>query len=161
AMSLSPTPKRALIVSYWFQPYAAVASLRMGKLAKHLLAHGWDVRVLTADATEAPTMMVEIPKERITYTPWTDVDQTLKNMLGGAYGLLAGRKAPAAKTANTVAPAAVASAPQEESKLRAAVRLAYLQVVRWPDNRAGWIGPAVAAGDELIRSWRPDVMYAT
>jgi hypothetical protein len=47
------------------------------------------------------------------------------------------------------------------SPLRKAFRLAYQEIVRWPDNRVGWLRHAVAAGDKLIAAWRPDVIFAT
>jgi len=150
---------RILIVSYWFQPALSVASIRTGKLAKHLRDRGWDVRVLAAAATGAPeTLPLDIPREIVTYAPWIQVDQYLQNALQRL-----SLKRPAAPPAST--PDASATHDPEEarqrSRLRNAARAIYQEIVRWPDNRAGWLKPAAEAGDNLVASWRPDVIFAT
>jgi hypothetical protein len=73
----NPRARRILIVSYWFPPFGAVASVRMGKLAKHLHDKGWEVRALAADATNPPELPVEIPADRVTYTAADDADRYL------------------------------------------------------------------------------------
>lgn len=162
-MNANPTPDRrpprVLIVSFWFPPFTAVASLRMGKLAKHLLERGWDVRALAADKSNPPTMPLEIAKERVTYTPWSDVDRTLENMVAKFRGQKQVHRSDAiAEPAPTVL--ATSPAPKR-SFLRASLRRVYQEVVRWPDNRAGWYADAVDAGGRLIAEWRPDVIFAT
>jgi len=149
-------PRRVLIVSYWFPPFQAIAALRMGKLAKHLLDNGWDVRVLTADATDYPGMTLEIPRERVRYTPWTDVDRTLENALGR----LRAKRPPEGASPQASHEGATKSATPSPA-WRRALRNLYQECVRLPDNRAGWTRPALAEGDRLIATWRPDVIYAT
>lgn len=158
-MNTQPPARRILIVSYWFPPFSAVAAVRMGKLAKYLFERGWDVRVLAADATNPPELKVEIPTDRVTYTPSTDVDRYIETALGRLRSLV--RKS----TVTNEKPAAATmpqSAPnQKRSLLRTALRRAYQEIVRWPDNRAGWLSYANKAGDGLIASWRPDIIFAT
>lgn len=149
---------RALIVSYWFPPYSAVASRRMGKLAKFLLGRGWDVRALSAAATNPATQALEIPKERVVYAPWSDVDRLLED----AFARLRGKRpADPQALADEGMSAAAPTIGRKPSALRTFARKAYQEVVRWPDNRAGWLRPALEAGDKLIGEWRPDVIYAT
>ncbi len=149
---------RALIVSYWFPPYAAVASRRMGKLAKFLLARGWDVRALSAAATNPATLALEIPNERVVYAPWSDVDRLLEDTLARLRGK---RPADPQAVADEGMSAAAPTVGRKPSALRTFARKAYQEVVRWPDNRAGWLRPALEAGNKLIGEWRPDVIYAT
>jgi glycosyltransferase involved in cell wall biosynthesis len=157
-MSTTRPRGRILLVSYWFPPYQAVASLRMGKFAKHLLERGWDVRVISAGDTNPPSLTLEIPKDRVTHTGWSDVDRLLED----AVARLRGQKPQSTAAAATPEPAAAAPTVQRKSSpLRAFARRAYQEVVRWPDNRVGWLKPALAAGDKLIATWRPDVIYAT
>lgn len=157
-MSVGLRP-RILIVSYWFPPFAAVASLRMGKLAKHLLEHGLDVRVLAADKTGPATMPVELGRERIVYTDWVDVDRFVENFvarLRGTAGRTMDHTLPAVppQTADT-------KPPPRFQALRKAYHWAHREIARWPDNCAGWTRAAVSAGDRLIGAWRPDVIFAT
>lgn len=149
---------RALIVSYWFPPYSAVASRRMGKLAKFLLARGWDVRALSAAATNPATLPLEIPNDHVVYAPWSDVDRLLENAVARLRG-----KPPAdpQTTADEGMSAAAPTVGRKPSALRTFARKAYQEIVRWPDNRAGWMRPALEAGDKMIGEWRPDVIYAT
>jgi glycosyltransferase involved in cell wall biosynthesis len=155
-----PRPRRVLIVSYWFPPFEAVASLRMGKFAQHLIADGWDVRVLTADATNVANLSLEIPRANVIYTPWTDVDRMLENALARMSGRVGRADSPDGAATGTSNPEA-AAAPAEPPAWRKVLRRLYQEIVRLPDNRAGWIAPALKAGDEMIAAWRPDVIYAT
>ncbi len=158
--SAAHRPRRVLIVSYWFPPFHAVASLRMGKFAKHLMAAGWDVRVLTADATNLAYMTLEIPRDKVVYTPWTEVDRTLEDTIARVRRMLRGARPPKQSASDPASPESPA-APVESPAWRKALRRLYLEVVRWPDNRAGWIRPALQAGDDIIANWRPDAIYAT
>jgi glycosyltransferase involved in cell wall biosynthesis len=150
---------RVLIVSYWFAPFTAVASRRMGTLAKHLLDRGWDVRALAADRTNPATMPLEIPADRIVYTPWSDVDRGLSNALARLRGTK--QKHRADKYGVNAPDEPRPAAPARFAFLRRVYRRIYQEIVRWPDNRAGWLSPACDAGDKLIATWRPDVIYCT
>src|SRR5262245_31775504 len=61
--------KRLLLVSYYFPPYSSMAAIRLGKLAKHFTARGWDVRALSAHGHERQALALEIPAERVVHTP--------------------------------------------------------------------------------------------
>lgn len=151
---------RILIVSHWFPPHLAIGALRVGKLAKYLDDRQWDVRALAAHLPVPKTMPLEIAPEKAIFTEWTDVDNTLERLLGRRFEQLVRRKSNAgiASAATTVEDKAPEAGP---SALRKFLRSAYLDIVRLPDNRAGWFKPAVAAGNELISRWKPDVIYAS
>ena len=157
-MNTTRPPGRILFVSYWFPPFQAVASLRMGKFAKFLLERGWDVQVIAAGDTNPPSLALEIPKERVTHTAWTDVDRLLEDTVARLRGH--GAQAPSPPTSAALT-AAAPTVERKSSPWRAFARRAYQEVVRWPDNRVGWLRPALAAGDKLIANWRPDLIYAT
>ncbi len=161
-MNTQPPARRILIVSYWFPPFSAVAAVRMGKLAKYLFERGWDVRVLAADDTNPRELKVEIPADRVLYTPSTDVDRYIEATLDRARSLVRKPKAESNETPfmKTVKPLSAAG-PKQSSLVRTALRRAYQEIVRLPDNRAGWLSYANKAGDRLIASWRPDVIFAT
>lgn len=147
---------RVLIVSYWFPPFLAVASIRMGKLAKHLHDRGWDVRVLSAHGTSPASLPIEIPREQVTHTSWSEVDRYLE-------GAIARWRPKRAKAQPAATEGGVPHDPEarKRSWARRAARRIYQEVMRWPDNRAGWLKPATEAGDKLVASWRPDVIFAT
>ncbi|MCE9523509.1 MAG: hypothetical protein K8S25_13885 [Alphaproteobacteria bacterium] len=158
-MSAKQAP-RILIVSYWFPPFSAVASLRMGKLAKHLLDNGWDVRALAADSTNPATMQLDLPREQVVYTAWADVDRTFENAWARLRGTKPRHRSDAYR-ASAEPSQAPSSSPTKRSFLRSTYRRVVQEIVRWPDNRAGWVLPAVEAGDALVSAWRPDVIFAT
>ncbi|HEX2117142.1 MAG TPA: hypothetical protein VHM01_22275, partial [Alphaproteobacteria bacterium] len=65
---------RVLIVSGYFPPFTPMSGVRAGKLAKHLLAAGHDVRVLAArDLPFPPLLKPEIPFEKICYARYADI----------------------------------------------------------------------------------------
>lgn len=150
---------RVLFVSYWFAPFSTMASIRASKLVQHLIDHGLDVRVLTADATDQDrSLAFGGPRDVITYTRWERAGhqiESLRTMFSARNA--AGHGAVAAKPAGE----AMAKPAAQKSALKESLRNAYRDVVDWPDSRAGWRKHAVAAGVKLIADWRPDVIYAT
>jgi len=141
---------KILLVSFVFPPCNAIGAVRIGKLAKYLLAAGHEVRVLTAAGTGLPeTLAVEIPADRIRHTGWRNI-----NWLPFA---LLHRRAGDGKKPDTEAAANGAGVPGWLDRLGWLYRL-FLNV---PDGQVGWLGPAVRAGDKLIEDWRPDLIYAS
>jgi hypothetical protein len=158
-MTKATRPPRVLFVSYWFAPFSTMASIRASKLVAHLMKRGFDVRVLTADATDDDkSLAFDGPREAVTYTKWDRAGHQIDALIDR----LRGRhdsSAPSAEAAPTAEPRQTTS--QAPSALRSFVRKAYREIIHWPDNRAGWRAHAVAAGQRLIADWRPDVIYAT
>ncbi len=152
--------RRVLIVSHWFPPFHAVASVRMGKLAKHMVDQGWDVRVIAGDATAGATLQMEIPADRVSYTAWVKSDRYIQDLLGS---FLPSKAKPAATTAPSTAEQAPEQpqSKQSPSFLRATAKRLMHEMVGWPDNRASWSKTAIAAGENLLKTWRPDVIFAT
>lgn len=152
---------RILLVSYLYPPYAGIGALRIGKLSRFLMERGWDVRVLAADSGEAKNLSVEIPAERITYTPWFEVDHALDSLIPDWYRSKNAAATPAAADALGSASSGATGGGGGESRFRVALRRLYCELVRWPDNRIGWLPHAVKAGSALLRDWRPDFIYAS
>ncbi len=134
---------KLLLVSFFFPPYNAIGAVRMGKLAKSLIADGHEVRVLTAAGQALPdTLPLEIPPEWVIATRWWDVNQI-------PY-LLFGRRETAYRRGDTPMP-----------PLLAGLRRAYQAAFNLPDGQIGWLPHAVRAGKKLIREWRPDLIYCS
>ncbi|MCW5729140.1 MAG: glycosyltransferase [Alphaproteobacteria bacterium] len=153
---------RILLVSYLYPPYAGIGALRIGKLSRFLMERGWDVRVLAADSGEAKNLPVEIPEERVVYTPWFEVDHAIDSLIPDWYRRRARAAAtPAAADALGGASSGATGGGGAESRLRVALRRLYCELVRWPDNRIGWLPHAVRAGSTLLADWRPDIIYAS
>lgn len=115
-------------------------------MAKYLLRHGHDVRVLTARDQPLPrTLPVEVPDLRITATDWIDVNRVLRVLFGG--------KAAVQQRGY--------SSGRGGARITATLRRHYTAVVHMPDAQLGWVPFACAAGKRLIRSWRPDVIVAS
>jgi len=158
-MTNGPRAPRVLFVSYWFAPFSTMASIRASKLVQHLIDHGLDVRVLTADATdEDRSLAFGGPREVIHYTPWDRAGHQIDSLR--AMFSAGGSTDDVVASAKPATPGAAKPAAQK-SALKEALRSAYRDVVDWPDSRAGWRQHAVAAGMRLIANWRPDVIYAT
>lgn len=160
-MSPAATAPRVLIVSYWFAPFSTIAAIRASKLAKHLIDQGWDVRVLTAgDTATNATLQLEVPRSVVTYTKWDRVGRHLEDIRARLRAAI-GKKAPEAEPAPPSNDAPPQSATKQKSAFRQALSTAYLDIVEWPDNRAGWKKYALEAGAKIVKEWRPDVIYAT
>jgi hypothetical protein len=56
---------KVLIVSFWFPPSNVVGAIRVSKLARYLVRHGHELRVLTTDIAEDRSLPLEIPRKYV------------------------------------------------------------------------------------------------
>ncbi len=62
---------KLLLVTWYFPPSRTIAAVRLGKLARYLLAKGHDIRVLTPQDPPLPQdLAVDFPAERVVRTSW-------------------------------------------------------------------------------------------
>jgi hypothetical protein len=158
-------PLRALIISFYFPPYQTIGAVRVGKLAKFLIERGWEINILSADDTAARGLPLEIPEELVIRTAWIDIDQmfsrrTILSKLGlSKLGL---SKLGLSKLGF---PAAAEAAPDWDAGFsgwfRRRLHKLFFTMVHWPDRQIGWLPCAVRAGNRLLATWRPDVIFAS
>ncbi len=138
---------RILIVSYAFPPYNGIGAVRLGKMAKYLIELGHDIRVLTAADQPVPaTLPLEIPAEAVSSTPRIDLHKPAERAVRTFAGNTPKGDVPRGKAWQF---------------LRKRVWSVYRNVLCFPDTEAGWFPYGYRAGSRLIRSWRPDVIYAS
>jgi Glycosyl transferase 4-like domain/Glycosyl transferases group 1 len=151
---------RILLVSYFFAPANTMGALRVTRLASFLTSAGHDVRVLAAAGSGwPPTLNCDFPDERALRTSEVDINwlprrlAALRNAFGAAIR-------PAPKPIGTRAP--LREGPQSPgARVLHGASMLYTNAVNWPDARAGWLPHAWAAGRRLLRTWRPDLVYAS
>ncbi|HEY3780263.1 MAG TPA: glycosyltransferase family 4 protein [Fimbriimonadaceae bacterium] len=135
---------RILIVSFFFPPYNAIGSVRVGKTAKYLIAQGHEIRVVGAKDCPFPsTLELEIPESDVKYVQWVnvglEVDFTKKSAASAAFNMKPG---------------------MVRSFLRVMARF-YRNIANIPDGQIGWIPGAVKAGSATVEEWRPDLIFAS
>lgn len=140
---------RILIISFQFPPFKGAGCLRVGKTARYLTEFGHDVRVVTArdQNVPTPTLPLEIDPDRVTYTRWLHVTRLaqLRGPGSAASGLQGGTgSAPLAD-------------PPRPSRLRSLAR----SLLLFPDREVGWFPFGRAAAIDIVREWRPDVIFAS
>lgn len=160
---------RILIVSFVFPPYNIIGAVRVGKVAKYLTRFGHDVRVIAAANLDiAPTLSLEIPPENVVYTRWIDVDAPfraivrVKNIAGRL--LARRRRQPIVNRQGATSSGGAVSSEGPQSAARTLgwrARLLYIDFFHFPDFAVGWTRPAVRAGRELVRNWKPEVILAS
>jgi hypothetical protein len=152
-------PMKVLLVTYAFPPVNVIGAVRVGKFAKFLHDAGHDVRVIAAMPADR-LLALEIPPERVVYIAHPPVDQIFDGVLRRLRRLRPSAGA-AAGAADDGAPAT--NAPSREPGTSWSDRLArhYYALLRIPDARAGWIGPATVAGYQLLSDWRPDIVVGS
>lgn len=147
---------RALIVSFHFPPYQTIGAIRVGKLARFLIEQGWDIRVLSADHTAARGLPLEIPEELVVRTKWIDIDRMFsRRAILSKLGLSA-----------AVPPADPSGGGRDfdagfSGRFRRLLHKLFFTLAHWPDRHIGWAPYAVRAGDALLATWRPDVIFAS
>lgn len=140
---------RILIISYAFPPFNSIGGVRVGKTAKYLLKAGHDVRVIAAQEQPfPPTLPVEIPEERIVYTPWLNIRKPVE---------VVSKDAPAVKGEGQK----VARRSGIGQTIKGGVRFALRTFVYFPDANIGWVPYAVRSGARSLLDWRPDIILAS
>jgi glycosyltransferase involved in cell wall biosynthesis len=133
---------KVLLVAQAFPPFNASGAVRVGALAKYLAARGDDVRVLTASPLPYPrTLQSPLESDRIVRTASFD-----------PLTLLAWARRRRA---------APARASARGSATPGRLLRSFAAFVTIPEPQFGWFFPAVRAGRRLLRTWKPDVIYAS
>ena len=145
---------RVLIVSFAFPPSNVIGAVRVGKLARYLDQRGHDVRVLATDVVEDRSLPLEISRERVFYTEYCQRQHWIDRMAR----LLRGHAALHAGVRRDNAPAQDGAAARS---LRQIFRRHYLGLIHIPDMRADWVRTAIPAGWQLIKEWKPDIIFAS
>ena len=151
---------RVLLVCGYFPPFAPMSGVRAGKLAKHLLAAGHDVRVLGArDLPFPPLLKPEIPADKIRYAHCADINAFPKWIAS----LRHRNAAPSAadQAAPKQASAKQTGSPSGVGALLRKLSTFYTDLTNWPDPQIGWLRHAVADGSALLRDFKADVIYAS
>ena len=162
---------KILLVSWYFPPSNTIAAVRLGKLAKHLLGSGHGLRVLTGKNPPYPaTLKVEIDESLVDRTAWKDMTSlpnwavSLARRVGVARSAKEKAKVPEGRPEPANAPPP--TTPQPESKrrfqsIRRRLFTLYELLFFFPDLRIGWAPDARRRGLQIIRDWRPDVLFAS
>lgn len=133
-----------------------MGALRLGKFAKYLLAQGHDIRVISARDVRRPmTLPLEIPEARIERTRWWDV-----NALPAAAAALRNRLKGSADGDDRGADAGTGTTNESPGMLRGLAEI-YAGLVNLPDANIGWLPHALAAGRRAVKTWKPDVIFAS
>lgn len=137
---------RILIVSYYFTPYNTIGAIRVGKLAKYLMHQGHEVKVLTAKDQPLPLHLpVEIDERNVIRTHWININWLPEKIVGGR---------------ELVAKEGFSRKGRWRGILNRA-GLLYKSVSNFPDGQIGWYLPALRAGRQLFKTWKPDIIYAS
>lgn len=166
-------PMRILLVSHYFPPYDHIGAARMGKIAKYLTRFGHDVRVLSARDQMTPfkTLAVEIPIDRIRYTPWFNAlfraDLALCR-IGTRLVRHDLAKSDSRELPECVEARPAGGAPQYGGILRAAAKAlakrardSFRTVAYFPDAEIGWLPFALREGERMIAEARPEIIFAS
>ena len=145
---------KVLIVSFAFPPSNVIGAVRVGKLARYLDRRGHDVRVLAADVAEDRSLPLEISRERVFYTEYREG----QHLIGRLARRLRGRTT-APTGGRRHAPQPQGGAPAKA--LRQRLRRHYFGLIHIPDMRADWVRTAVPAGRQLIKKWKPEIIFAS
>jgi hypothetical protein len=148
------TKMKILIVSFWFPPSNVVGAIRVGKLARYLVRHGHEPRVLTTDIVEDRSLPLEIPIEQVIYTDYRQRKDRLA-LLGRSF-----RRRPAA-TLGASGEVSPAGGKRPSKVAWDWLQRQYYGLIHIPDMRNDWIRTALPAGRRLVEGWRPDIILAS
>ena len=134
---------KILLVSFRFAPYNSIGAVRVSKLASFLVGRGHDVRVLTARETNQPaTLPLEIEEALIERTKWFNINFLPQLFFGG--------KKHVTKTGYST-----------KASLIKRLGELYQNLLNFPDEAIGWYPFAVHRGKQMLKEWKPDLIYAS
>jgi hypothetical protein len=150
---------KILIISWYFPPVNTIGALRVGGLARFLIARGHDLGVVAGKNWGQPeTLSLGVPLERVAYAKAIDVNalperltRILKRGVNGS---------PAANRHAAEHLEQAAASRDRVSVLRRLSRL-YVDLTNLPDNRIGWLPACYLACRRLCRDWHPDLVFAS
>ena len=145
---------KVLIVSFWFPPANVVGAIRVGKLARYLDRHGYEVRVLTTEIGGDRSLPVEIPIEQVIYTDY----QQRSDQIVALFGKFSRRRPAAALHTSHESPI---EGKQQGKSAREWLQRHYHALIHIPDMRNDWLKTALPAGWRLVGEWRPDIIFAS
>jgi glycosyltransferase involved in cell wall biosynthesis len=105
--------------------------------------------VTAKDQPFPPTLPVEVPDERIIYTRWINVNKPAEIVFGGRQSI----------TVRGLESRGYLGSG--ETRLRRLYRHLYKRFVSFPDDQIGWFPFACTAASQLLKKWKPDVIYAS
>jgi len=141
---------KILIISYFFPPYNCVGSVRVGKTAKYLAQLGHDVRIISADNQPLPkTLDLEISSDLVYYTQWFNLNFLPEKLLGGREKIAQQGYVVRGEDNKFI------------SNLFNKIRDIYKCSFHFPDQQIGWLPFAIIQANKLIKTWRPDIIYAS
>lgn len=138
---------KILFIAHFFPPFNSIGALRAGKIAKFLIQGGHDVKVVSCkDQSLASNLPLEIPEDCVRHTSWWDINSPVELLLGG-------KKKVAAK----------GYVPSSEHLPSWVYYFGtfYKNLLNFPDGKIGWYPFAKTAGEQIIRQWQPDLIYAS
>ncbi len=143
---------RILLVTYYYPPDSEVGALRPSRLARFLAQAGHEVHVLTM--ANAPGAEGVVARDGITIhrvKAWRSPRSIVKSMFSSGDG-------PA-----KASPSADEGTPRRGSgsETTNGFRRAFLSALWFPDDKQGFVGPAVATGADLIARLSIEIVYVT
>ena len=157
-----------LMIAYFFPPTAATAAMRPLNFCRHLLGHGWAVRVLATDHVSA------LPPQSVDQKLIEAIPRNVQVIRVGhanprgrllqfreRFRRLLHRDAPVrVESVSESAPPAGIASPGQRKRL-SIFQLLATWFLEFPDLQRHWYRPAIRALAELAPHDRPDVIWAT
>jgi len=153
--------KKVLIITYHFPPDAEVGGLRVQKFAKYLPLYGWEPLILSVDEKYYPlkdaernhSINCEVFRTKVF---WSPREAYLK--MKGLFQSISGKaKNTQQATVESVGEGSVELMDRSVSGLKRFI----LSLLWLPDDRTGWIVPAVINGFKLIKKYNIKTVVTT
>jgi glycosyltransferase involved in cell wall biosynthesis len=138
--------KKVLIITYYFPPRPAIASVRLGGLAKYLPEFGWEPVILTASLPGTPDKQFQVVQTfylgdvtaRLKKKIYLHPDKSFQEQIRVPLAVREGKHS-------------------ITSKISALVK----SVIAYPDDQKGWYPFAVKMGEELLQKGDFDAIISS
>ena len=131
-----------LIFAPYFPPYNAIGSVRSGNFARFLISNAVDVRVISAAHPELDQSQEQpLNEDHVSFVSWYDSNPHYQLQ----------------HKANINLDKYIKLFP----RLRRFLMIVLRALLYWPDRHQLWVKPSCREADELIESWKPDLIFAS
>ena len=131
---------KILIISWYFPPSNTIGAVRVGNLAKYLISHGHDVRVVTAkDPPYQQSLAIEYPEGHVEYARWIDVNALPKAIALAIKWRQRRRAAPLPPSTKLYSADTPVTGTNRLTGAMHWFASVYLDAVSWPDSKIGWL----------------------
>lgn len=139
---------KILFITFRFPPFRSIGAIRTGKTAKILFQKGCDLKVICGEDDLPMDLEIEIPNDKVFIVKYLSFENKILDFLR----IKKKKLKDLVKSGKTIG--------LRNKFLKVFFRI-YSYLFYVPDKYFFWFFPAVKKAKEIMKNWKPDIIYAS